>query len=191
MLFCPRARACGRGMPESEDRKRTESHAKGEAARATIEGVILLAEDREEEVMLLRRAFAKANFLNPLHVVSNGEEAISYLQGEGKYANRDEYPLPSLLLLDLKMPRKNGFEVLEWVRQQPGLTALRMVVLTSSDEIRDVNRAYQLGANSFLVKPVDFSSFVQTTQALKGYWLWMSKEPEIARPPRVRNASAN
>ncbi len=153
--------------------------------RDATEGVILLAEDREDEVMLLRRAFAKANFLNPLHVVSNGEEAIAYLQGEGKYSNRDEYPLPSLLLLDLKMPRINGFEVLEWIRQQPSLNALRVVVLTASDEMRDVNRAYQLGANSFLVKPVDFAHFVEVTQALKGYWIWMSKEPQIARSPRL------
>ena len=152
------------------------------------EAVILLAEDREDEVMLMRRAFTKANFLNPLHVVSNGEEAIAYLQGEGKYANRDEYPLPSLLLLDLKMPRKNGFEVLQWIREQPGLSALRVVVLTASDEIRDVNRAYQLGANSFLVKPVDFAHFVEVTQALKGYWLWMSKEPEISRPRAIDKA---
>jgi CheY-like chemotaxis protein len=158
-----------------------QSHGKAE-------GVILLAEDRDDEVMLLRRAFAKANFLNPLQVVSNGEEAIAYLQGEGQYANRDEYPLPSLLLLDLKMPRKDGFEVLQWVRSQPGsLCALRVVVLTASDHIQDVNRAYQLGANSFLVKPVDFPHFVEVTHALKGYWLWMSKEPEVVRPSRGVN----
>jgi CheY-like chemotaxis protein len=165
-------------MPEGSD---LTSARAGEAT----EGIILLAEDREDEVVLMRRAFAKANFLNPLYVVPNGEEAIAYLEGEGKYANRDEYPLPSLLLLDLKMPRKNGFEVLEWIRQQPSLNALRVVVLTASDEVRDVNRAYQMGANSFLVKPVDFAHFVEVTQALKGYWLWMSREPEISRTPRA------
>jgi len=101
------------------------------------EEVILLAEDREDEVLLLRHAFAKAGLLNPLHVVPNGEEAIHYLQGEGKYANRDEYPLPALVLLDLKMPRVDGFEVLRWIRQQPGLSALRVVVLTASDAIPD------------------------------------------------------
>jgi CheY-like chemotaxis protein len=116
--------------------------------------------------------------------VENGEQAIAYLKGEGKYASREEYPLPSLLLLDLKMPRKNGFDVLEWIRQQPGLGSLRVVVLTSSDEIRDVNRAYQLGANSFLVKPLDFSEFVRMTEALKGYWIWLSRAPEISRLPR-------
>ncbi|HMJ64133.1 MAG TPA: response regulator [Candidatus Binatia bacterium] len=148
------------------------------------EAVILLAEDNEDDVAMMRRAFKKANFVNPLYVVENGEQAIAYLKGEGKYASREEYPLPSLLLLDLKMPRKNGFDVLEWIRQQNGLGSLRVVVLTSSDEIRDVNRAYQLGANSFLVKPLDFSEFVRMTEALKGYWIWLSRAPELSRPPR-------
>ena len=143
--------------------------------------LILLAEDREDEVLLIRRAFREANFVNPLHVVPDGEEAIAYLEGKGKYANREEYPLPALLLLDLKMPRKDGLEVLDWIRHHPQLSALRVVVLTSSDHIQDVNRAYQLGANSFLVKPVDFHHFVEMTQALHGYWKW-SQEPEIARP---------
>jgi CheY-like chemotaxis protein len=146
------------------------------------EAVILLAEDNDDDVIMMKRAFKKANFLNPLHVVEDGEQAIAYLKGEGKYASREEYPLPSLLLLDLKMPRKNGFDVLEWVRQQSGLSSLRVVVLTSSDEIRDVNRAYQLGANSFLVKPLDFSEFVRMTEALKGYWIWLSRAPDISRP---------
>jgi CheY-like chemotaxis protein len=184
-------------MPESEKNERADNNSGAHSGTPSEredaksqwpemnEGVILLAEDGEDQVMLIRRAFAKANFLNPLHVVSNGEEAIAYLEGEGKYASRDEYPLPTLLLLDLKMPRKDGFEVLEWIRQQPGLSALRVVVLTSSDEMRDVNRAYQLGANSFLVKPVDFPRFVEVTLALKGYWLWMSKEPEISREQRT------
>jgi CheY-like chemotaxis protein len=120
------------------------------------QGVILVAEDNEVDVLLLRRAFAKAQLLNPLQVVHNGEEAIAYLSGKGKYTNRAEYPLPDLVLLDLKMPHKNGLEVLEWIREQPSLSGLRVVMLTSSDQARDVNAAYQLGANSFLVKPVDF-----------------------------------
>jgi DNA-binding NarL/FixJ family response regulator len=88
------------------------------------------------------------------------------------------------VLLDLKMPRKNGLEVLEWIRGQPGLNALRVVVLTTSQEIRDVNQAYQLGANSFLVKPTDLHDFVAMTRALAGYWLWMSQMPESWRAPR-------
>ena len=176
--------------PEAE-----EAQAHPSVAPASDAGIILLAEDSEEDVILLRRAFVKAQFVNPLHVVQNGEEAIAYLKGHGKYAHRDEYPLPSLLLLDLKMPRKDGFEVLQWVREQPGLAALRVVVLTTSDQSRDVNRAYQLGANSFLMKPVDFGAFVELMQALKGYWMLMSKEPEIVRhlrlpePPTIKRAA--
>lgn len=149
--------------------------------------VILLAEDNEDHALLTRRAFKQAGLLNPLYVVQDGEEAIAYLKGEGKFSNRSEYPLPTLLLLDLKMPRKNGFEVLEWLRGQPNLAPLRVVVLTTSDQIHDVNRAYQLGANSFLTKPVDFRDFVQLSSAIKGYWLWLSRTPEIERPGEVKN----
>ena len=151
--------------------------------------VILLAEDNEDHAILTRRAFKQAALINPVFVVQDGEEAIAYLKGEGKFSNRTEYPLPTLLLLDLKMPRKNGFEVLEWVRQQPSLAALRVVVLTTSDQIHDVNRAYQLGANSFLTKPVDFRDFVQLSSAIKGYWLWMSRAPEVERPPMPKKTS--
>ena len=143
--------------------------------------VILLAEDREDDVVIIRRAFLQGRILNPLFVVKDGEEVISYLNGEGKYSNRPEYPLPELILLDLKMPKLDGFEVLRWIRQNPGLKALRVVVLTSSEEISDVNRAYQLGANSFLVKPVNFDHLVEVSQAIKGYWLWLSKVPETFR----------
>ena len=144
--------------------------------------VILLAEDNDDHVMLIRRAFRQSGLVNPIHAVQDGEQAIAYLKGEGRYANRDEYPLPCLLLLDLKMPNKNGFEVLEWVRSQPAFAALRVVVLTTSGEMRDINRAYQLGANSFLTKPVDFRDFVQLTSAVKGYWIWLSRAPELERP---------
>lgn len=145
--------------------------------------VILLAEDEEDYVVLIRHAFSKANIPNPLYVVSNGEEAISYLQGEAKFANRDEYPLPDLFLLDLKMPRVNGFEVLRWVRQQPGLSKLRILVLTSSDEIRDVNEAYQLGANSFLVKPSEFQDLAWLSRLIQDFWLKASEAPDSSRPP--------
>jgi len=151
--------------------------------------LILLAEDDENHVLLVRRAFAKAHILNPLHVVTDGEEVIAYLKGEGPYANRAEFPLPSLLLLDLKMPRKDGFQVLEWIRSQPALSRLRVVVLTSSESIRYVNRAYDLGANSFLTKPSDFEEFLAVIRALQGYWIWLSETPEVARPepePRPR-----
>src|SRR5882672_1918306 len=111
--------------------------------------LILIAEDNENEVILMLRAFEKGNLVNPIQIVKDGDEAIAYLKGEGSYANRQEYQLPELLLLDLNMPRKNGFEVLEWIRNEPSLRLMRVVVLTVSGQIKDVNRAYQLGANSF------------------------------------------
>ena len=151
------------------------------------QGVILLVEDRDDDVLLIRRAFERAKILNPLHVASNGEEAVAYLKGEGKYSNRDEYPLPDLVLLDLKMPGLNGFDVLQWIRRQPGFASLRVVVLTSSDQMRDVNEAYHLGANSYLVKPTEIEDFVALTRAISGYWLWISKAPETSRPERKGN----
>jgi CheY-like chemotaxis protein len=146
--------------------------------------VILLAEDREDDVLLIRRAFAQAKIVNPVQVVSDGEEAISYLAGTEKYDNRVEFPLPALVLLDLKMPLVDGFEVLKWVRKQPELAALRIVVLTSSDNIRDINTAYELGANSFLVKPMDFENVVELGKLIQDYWLQMSKTPRISRPAK-------
>jgi len=143
--------------------------------------VILLVDDRDDDLMVIKRAFAKARILNPLQTATSGEEAIAYLCGEGKYSNRAEYPLPELILLDLKMPGLSGFDVLRWVRQHPTLKTIRIVVLTASDHIRDVNLAYELGANSFLVKPVEFDRFLDLANAINGYWLWMSKTPESAR----------
>ena len=150
------------------------------------QALFLLVEDSEDDILLTRRAFVRANILNPLQVVRNADEAIQYLAGEGPYSNRDEFPLPSVVLLDLKMPGKDGFEVLRWIRQQPGLNTMRVIVLTSSNTMKDVNEAYQLGANSFLVKPVEFEQFVLATLALKGYWIWLDHEPETFRPPRKK-----
>ena len=144
--------------------------------------LILIAEDNDDHVVLLRRALRRGALVNPIFVVTDGEETISYLKGEGKFADRYEYPLPSLLLLDLKMPKKNGFEVLEWIRQQPGLRRLRIVVLTTSDAPGDIDRAYELGANAFMVKPLERKDFLEVTDAIKGYWLWMSAAPNLQTP---------
>lgn len=141
--------------------------------------LILIAEDNEDHAFLLRRALKKGAVLNPVFVVTDGEEAIAYLKGEGKFCDRYEYPLPGLLLLDLKMPKKDGFEVLQWIRQQPGLRRLRIVVLTTSDNPDDIDRAYDLGANSFMVKPLEKQQFLEVTTAIKGYWLWMSAAPQL------------
>ena len=128
---------------------------------------ILLVEDDPNDVLLIRRAFNQARISNPCHVVRDGDSAISSLAGVAPYANRNKYPLPALVLLDLKMPGTNGFEVLRWIRNQPGLRDLRVVVLTSSDDLRDVNEAYRLGADSFLVKPLEFETAGALIAALK------------------------
>ena len=148
------------------------------------QSVILLVEDREDDILLIRKAFQKGGINNPLLVVRDGEEAMSYLSGEGKFSNRAEYPLPDLILLDLKMPRIDGFEVLRWIRRQPGFASIRIVVLTSSDAIPDVNQAYALGANSFMVKPLDFQNVVEMSKILRTYWLDMDKAPEARRSKR-------
>lgn len=142
---------------------------------------ILLAEDDPDDVLLLRRAFARANVANPLVVVSDGDEAVEYLSGSGRYTDHGSHPLPAVLLLDLKMPRRNGFEVLEWLRSQPGLTALPVVVLTSSRESADVRRAYELGANSYLVKPGSPDALLAVVRGLGLYWLLLNERPGVNR----------
>jgi CheY-like chemotaxis protein len=140
---------------------------------------ILLAEDDDNDVFFMERAFRQAQVISPVYRVKDGEEAVSYLNGEGAYADREKSPLPSLLLLDLKMPRKNGFDVLAWVRGQPGLKRLPIVVVTSSREILDVNRAYDLGANSYLVKPVKFDGLVDMVKTLNTFWQLLSEKPAL------------
>jgi CheY-like chemotaxis protein len=137
---------------------------------ARSEPVILLAEDDQNDVVMFRRAFAEFGIAAPIQVVSNGDEAIAYLKGTGRFSKRAEFPLPDILLLDLRMPRTNGFEVLEWTRTLPQFSAIRIVVLTTSGNVYDINRAYDLGATSFLVKPVDFREFRDAIQAMIQYW---------------------
>ena len=132
--------------------------------------VILIAEDDENDVFLIKRALHQAQFDNPLQVVSTGQDAISYLKGESPYVPREKFPIPGLVLLDLKMPLKNGFEVLSWIRQHTEFNSLPVVVLTPSQESADVNRAYALGANSYLVKPASFVSLVEMINRLKEYF---------------------
>jgi len=145
------------------------------------EPLILLVEDREDDVLMLRRSFQKAGISNPIQIVRDGEEAISYLAGTERFSDRVEFPLPELILLDLKMPRVDGFEVLQWIRSQRNFSGIRVVVLSSSDSIQDVNLAYKLGANSFLVKPTDFNSFVELSDFISQYWFVLSKSPEVSR----------
>lgn len=140
---------------------------------------ILLVEDDPNDVFLIQRAFRKANLANPIQVMKDGEAAVLYLSGQEPYADRDRYPLPMLMLLDLKLPRRSGLEVLEWLKQQPKLKRLPVVVLTSSREHTDLNRAYDLGANSYLVKPVAFDSLLNMVQTLNQYWLIINESPNL------------
>jgi len=138
-------------------------------------GTILLAEDDPNDVILFQRAMERASLsVDSLKVVRDGEKAISYLSGQGLYADRDLYPLPTLLLLDLKMPRKSGPEVLSWIRKQPQLRYLIVVFLTSSNSSDDVRIAYEAGANSYLVKPVEFTEMVEMIRHVTFYWLEMN-----------------
>ena len=140
---------------------------------------ILLVEDKSNDVLLIRRALAKLNIANPLHVLGDGDEAVAYLAGHGSFSDRERCPLPGVVLLDLKLPRRSGLEVLQWVRQQPGLKRLPVVVLTSSRETRDINRAYDLGANSYLVKPVEFGPLLEMMKNFGPYWLALNQKPEL------------
>src|SRR6266481_4925142 len=145
---------------------------------------ILLAEDREDDIILIQRAFKEGGLRYPLMVVRDGEEAISYLSGVGRYSNRELYPVPALFLLDLTLPLTDGFEVLRWMRSRPELRDLPVVVLTASDKIRDVNQAYRLGAYSFLVKSLDFLDTIALAQSISQYWLKIKKRTSAELPPQ-------
>ena len=142
------------------------------------DSAILLVEDDEADILLLRRAFRNAHIVNPLIEVRDGQAAIQYLSGEGEYADRSRYPIPFLVLLDLRLPKLSGFEVIAWMRDQPQLAHVIVVVLTASDHVPDVTKARDLGANSYLVKPGDFEELVQMVKRIKGRWLLVDRLPE-------------
>lgn len=148
----------------------------------TARTTILLVEDNETDVLLIQRAFGKAKLANPVHVVTDGDAAVAYLNGDGEYADRERFPLPLLILLDLKLPRRSGLEVLEWLRGQETLRRTPVVMLTSSQQSRDVNAAYDFGVNSYLVKPVEFDALFELLKTVKLYWI-MLNEPPGANPP--------
>jgi CheY-like chemotaxis protein len=142
---------------------------------------ILLVDDDENDVLLLQRAFKKAGLQDWLRTLSDGDQAIEYLSGRGAYSDRVKSPLPFLVLLDLKMPGTDGFEVLRWIRTESDLKRLLVVVLTSSNLQSDVDKAYELGANSYLVKPVEFDEMVHMVQRFQSYWAEINRTPT---PPR-------
>lgn len=140
---------------------------------------ILIVEDNPTDVLLIRRAFDKAKFANPTRVVGDGDAAVEYLSGEGAYTDRGKFPLPILVLLDLKLPKRSGLEVLEWLRTQERLKRIPVVMLTSSQQDRDVNAAYDIGVNSYLVKPVEFDGLLQMLKTVNLYWLMLNERPRF------------
>ena len=147
------------------------------------EHCVLVVEDNDDDVLFIRRALKKTGITCPVHVVGDGETALDYLEGRGAYADRDVNPVPTLLLLDLKLPRRSGFEVLQAVRADPVLGKLIVVVLTSSRELADIEKAYAFGANSYLVKPISPDAMSELVQALGLYWL-IRNEPAPRRAAR-------
>jgi CheY-like chemotaxis protein len=141
--------------------------------------VILLVEDDPNDALLIQRAMRKANLVNHVAHVDDGEKAVHYLAGTGPYADRTQFPLPVFVLLDLKLPRKSGLEVLSWAREQPLLKRLPIVVLTSSSERTDIGKAYDLGANSYLVKPVSFDGLFEMVKVLHPYWIVLNERPTV------------
>jgi CheY-like chemotaxis protein len=131
----------------------------------------MLVEDNEDDVFLMKRALQGARVVNPLYVVEDGQEAVDYLSGAGKFADRDHYPLPAVVFLDLKLPLMSGHDVLAWIRQQREFETLIVIVLTSSNEASDLSRCYALGANSYLVKPPTPEQLDDLATAFKWYWL--------------------
>ncbi len=138
---------------------------------------ILLVEDDASDVFLLQRALSKAQITNQLTVVNNGEEGLAYLKGEGRFADRAKHPFPGMVLLDIKMPRLDGLELLSIIRSDPQLRRLVVIMLSSSGEQRDVNRAFELNANSYLVKPGKLDGMTQILETVKNYWLGMNQYP--------------
>lgn len=138
---------------------------------AQIEGTVLYVEDEEGDRYLVRRAFEKEGLETALRMVEDGKSAVDYLSGNGPYAGRAAYPLPSVVLLDLNLPEIHGFDVLKWIRMQPLHSALPVVVFTSSQRDEDRTQAQILGANDFLLKPYSFTDFRKVARELCARWL--------------------
>ncbi len=138
---------------------------------------ILLVEDNRMDVELTLDAFREARLMNTVHVAPNGPAALDYLFGRDQFTDREAYPLPDLILLDLKLPGIDGFEVLRQIKSAPILKRLPVVILTSSKEEGDRALSYDIGANSYLVKPVSFDGFLGVVRQIEGYWLSLNVGP--------------
>lgn len=139
--------------------------------------MLLLVEDNPDDVLLTERAFRKQNILNKMTVVTDGQQALDYLFGGGTFAGRDTREMPALILLDLKLPKVDGIEVLRQIRTNEFTKLIPVVILTSSKEEQDIIRSYSLGANSYVRKPVDFIQFTEAVRQLGMYWLLLNEPP--------------
>jgi len=144
---------------------------------------ILLVDDSPDDVLLIRLALARARIVHKLMVVSDGEKALLYLRGEIPFADRTVFPFPTLILLDLAMPCMGGFEVLEWIRRQPQLSQMPVIVLTGSALVADSKRAYELGASSFVTKPADLTELTLALKEVAQTWLGRCPPPRADSPP--------
>lgn len=138
---------------------------------------VLLVEDNPDDEMLTLLAFEENRLANPIVVVRDGVEAMEFLEASGRYADRDATRLPQVVLLDLKLPKKNGLEVLQWMRSREETKLVPVVVLTTSEQDQDMLSSYRFGANSFVRKPVDFQEFQEAVRQLGVYWLMINQLP--------------
>ena len=145
-----------------------------------MDNLILLVEDEPNDAFFFEYSLREAGIVNRLRVIRDGFEAIDYLKGVGKFADRETHPLPCLVVLDLKLPRATGFEVLEQMRLEPGLRRMIVIVLTSSSSDRDIVKSYDLGANAFIVKPSDSQQLASMVKTLKDFWLTHNHSPPHA-----------
>lgn len=136
---------------------------------------ILLVDDEENDATLVKMAFKRSNVLNPVQWARDGVDAIAYLNGEGTYADRTRYPFPEVLILDLKMPRMGGFELLSWVREHPEYRVIPTIIMTSSRQDPDVEKAYNLGANTYMIKPSSFEELARLVKLAHDYWAASAK----------------
>lgn len=149
-------------------------------------GPILLVEDEQTDAMLFRRALQKVTTEPPILEVRNGDEAVDYLAGSGEYSDRQKHPLPSMVILDIKLPRRTGFEVLDWIRSQPEhLRFTPVLMLSSSDRSEDVEKSLRLGANAYVSKPFGIDEYNRMASALANFWL---KYNEQSGCPKFRTA---
>jgi CheY-like chemotaxis protein len=140
---------------------------------------ILYAEDEENDVHFLKRAFVAAGITNVLKVVPDGQQAIDYLSGEKQFFDRQEFPIPIMVLLDLKLPHRSGFEVLKWIREDPKFGNLLILIYSSSNQPRDIEKAYKLGANGYLVKQGNPDQLASIVRSIRDYWLNHNEPPSI------------